>query len=136
MIQRGSKERIFFPWEHKGGLLRRLGLDRVRPFLAVFLAVGFVIVIGVRERRESGVRRTRAVLLNYRNAIDAYMAENDGKCPPSLADVTGKGEFKGDGRDAWGKPLSFVCPAPSGELRYLLSSDGADGLPAGLDRIE
>jgi general secretion pathway protein G len=116
--------------------LRRLGLDRVRPFLAVFLAVGFAVLIGVRERQQSGIRRTRTVLLNTRVAIDAYMAENEGKCPPSLADLKGNGSFKSDGRDAWGHPLSFVCPAPSGDLRYLLSSDGADGLPAGLDRIE
>lgn len=136
MVKRGGKERIFFPWEHRGGLLRRLGLDRVRPFLAVALALGFTVLLGVRERRQSGIRYTRTVLLNYRGAIDAYRAANDGKCPPSLAALKTKENLKVEGRDAWGRPLRFVCPAPEGELGYLLSSDGEDGLPAGLDRIE
>ena len=85
--RRPREPRIFFPWEGKGGLVRRLGLARVRPVLFVLLVMGVVVWIGVRERNRSGVRQTRATLLDARRAVDAYMAEHDGGCPPDLGAV-------------------------------------------------
>jgi general secretion pathway protein G len=38
--------------------------------------------------------------------------------------------------DAWGRPFRLVCPSRREGVAYDLSSDGPDGEPGGLDRIE
>ena len=92
--------------------------------------------MGVRERRSAGLRQTRATLTNARRAVDAYLADHDGGCPPGLKDVMKYGNFDGPPRDAWGKALRLVCPARREGLPYELMSVGPDGQPGGLDRIE
>jgi general secretion pathway protein G len=84
MVWRSSEKRSFFPWERRGGLFRRLGLYRLGPLA---LAVGFcllLVLIVVRERRQAGIRRTRAVLSDVRQAVDAYLADHKGQCPESF----------------------------------------------------
>lgn len=136
MVRNRPEPRIFFPWEHRGGYLRRLGLNRLRPFLLLGILVLFTVLVGVRERRQSGERRTRALLTQYRQALDAHLAAHDDKCPKSLAAVRENSGLEEAPSDAWGRPLRFVCPAAIEGQAYLLSSDGADGVPGGLDRIE
>ena len=104
--------------------------------LSVALLLAFVVLVGSRERRQSGVRQTRATLVSMRHAVDAYMAETDGGCPPSLDKVLDLSSFKKLPSDAWGNPLRLVCPARRSDERYELLSDGPDGKPGGLDRIE
>jgi hypothetical protein len=115
---------------------RLLGTGRVRPFAIVLFSVLFVVLVGSRERRQSGVRQTRATLLSLRRAVDAYMAENDGACPPNLEKVLDYTSAKKVPSDAWGNPFRLVCPAHRPDERYELMSDGPDGKPGGLDRIE
>ncbi len=134
--RRRTERHILFPWERRGGLLRRIRIDQAGPFLAVMGAVSLVALVGMHERRESGIRRTHATLLNVRNAVDSYMADHDGGCPAAGLDGLGSyANFEGAPRDAWGKPLRLECPG-SDNARYDLSSDGPDGRPGGLDRIE
>lgn len=134
--QSASSESIFFPWERRGGLRRLLGTGRVRPVLSVVMLLAFVVLVGSRERRQSGVRQTRATLVSMRHAVDAYMAENQGSCPPGLEKVLDYSSFKTLPSDAWGNSLRLVCPARRADERYELLSDGPDGKPGGLDRIE
>jgi general secretion pathway protein G len=134
--RRPREPRIFFPWEGKGGLVRRLGLARVRPVLFVLLVMGVVVWIGVRERDRSGVRQTRATLLDARRAMDAYMAEHDGGCPPDLGAIVRFSAKEEPPKDAWGRPLRLVCPGKREGSDYQLMSDGPDGKPGGLDRID
>lgn len=136
MRKRNQDKRIFFPWERRGSLARRLGLQRARPFVWIGGLLCILIVIGVRERRAAGERRTRAIMRDVRSALDAYLAEHNGQCPRKFAELEPYGHFRGLPRDAWGTPLRLTCPAPGGDLPYLLSSDGPDRLPGGLDRIE
>jgi general secretion pathway protein G len=134
--RRPTERHIFFPWERRGGILRRIRIDQVGPFLFVVGAVGLVALVGMRERRQAGVRRTRATILNVRGAVDSYMADHDGGCPGAGLEGLGQyGNFESVPRDAWGKPLRLTCPG-SERARYDLSSDGPDGHPGGLDRIE
>lgn len=135
-MQRPNPARVFFPWERTGGLVRRWGLHRARPFVWVAAALVLMVVIGMRERRSSGERRTRAVLGEVRSALDRYLAENEGQCPRRFSQLAPYAHFTDVPRDAWGNPLRLRCPSPRGDLPYLLSSDGPDGLPGGLDRIE
>ncbi len=131
-----SDARILFPWEGRRGFSRLRGLGRLRPVFVGLAVVGLVVVIGVRERRKAGIRHTRAVLIDVRRAVDAYLAEHDGACPPALTDVLPFTHMQEVPADAWGQPLRFTCPARLGQKRYQLMSDGPDGKPGGLDRVE
>src|SRR5512146_3329737 len=112
--RRPSEKHIFFPWERRGGLIRRIRVDQVRAFFALVVALSVVALIGVRERRASGIRRTRATMLSVREAVDSYMADHDGGCPraglSAVTDYSPTEAAEGPPRDAWGKPLRLVCP--------------------------
>ena len=84
-VARKTERRSFFPWEQRGGLFRRLGLYRLRPLLAVAGAIALLVLVVVRERDAAGVRRTRSILLDVREALDAYLADHQGQCPESFA---------------------------------------------------
>src|SRR5689334_17123108 len=135
-MARRKDTHIFFPWERRAGLLRRVRLDQARPFLLLGVAFTLVIWVALRERRDAGVRRTRNTILAVRPVLDSYLADRDGGCPPR--DFAGLAPYGGAGTpptDAWGRPLRIECPGRD-RARYDLFSDGPDGLPGGLDRIE
>ncbi len=130
------ERRIRFPWERRGGLRALLKLGRAGPVLLVLGVLAFIVTLGVRERRSAGVRQTRATLIGVRRALDAYRADNDGGCPSGLDKLAAYGNFKETPTDAWGHALRFSCPARREGEAYQLSSDGPDGEPGGLDRVE
>lgn len=136
MARTRTRSSIFFPWEGRRGLHGIFRTGKVRPVFVFCAVIGFVLVIAARERQESGIRETRATLLGARRALDAYLAENDGNCPKNLDEVLNFGTFESSPRDAWGRPLRLVCPGRRQGERYELLSDGPDGKPGGLDRIE
>ncbi len=131
-----SEKRSFFPWERRGGLIRRLGLYRLGPLLGVSCLVGLLALIVLRERRQTGIPRNGAVLLDVRQAVDAFLADHSGRCPDSFAALADYGPFKGTPRDAWGQPLTLICPGSEPGEPYRLISAGPDGIAGGLDRIE
>ena len=134
---RSRDRRILFPWEGRGGLRRFIELGRIRPIALGLGIITVVVVVGVNEHREAGIRRTRATLLGVRPAIDAYMAEHDGACPPGLAVLPDQyARFKVPPTDAWGQQLRLICPADKLGKSYVLESGGPDGEPGGLDRIQ
>jgi general secretion pathway protein G len=127
---------LFFPWEGKSGISRFFRFRPLRPGLILGAAVGFVPLVGARERRAAGVRQTRATLLVARRAVEAYIADHDGGCPPSLESLATEAQLEPVPRDAWGRSLRFHCPGRFDGRDYELMSDGPDGQPGGLDRIE
>jgi hypothetical protein len=136
VAKRRSEQHIYFPWERRAGLLRRIRFDQARPFIFAAAAIALVGWVGTRERRAAGIRRTRATILNVRTAVDSYMADHDGGCPPAgFSSLGNYGNFDEVPVDAWGKSLSLTCPGHENS-RYELYSDGPDGKHAGLDRIE
>jgi general secretion pathway protein G len=134
--KRQLQQRILFPWDVRVGVLRWLLFGRVRSILTVGAVVAFVFVIAVRERERSGLRQTRAVIYDVRRAVDRYMAEHDGACPPNLESVGALMKGSGVRKDAWQQPLELLCPAERSDRAYELMSNGPDGVPGGLDRIE
>jgi general secretion pathway protein G len=136
MRRRTSDRRIFFPWEGRRGIRRWVRLRRARPFFWGALAVGFLVLVGMRERRAAGIRQTRATLALARRAVDAYAADHDGGCPADLGAVIKYGSFTEVPSDAWGRPLRLDCPTEGSVAQYEIMSDGPDGEPGGLDRIE
>ena len=136
MALRGSRG-IDLPWERRGGLVRRLRLTRARPFVGHRRSSsGFAVLLGARERQRTGERSTRAALLIVRRAVDAYRADHEGKCPKQLEELESASYLTELPHDAWGRPFRLVCPSRREGVAYDLSSDGPDGEPGGLDRIE
>ena len=136
MPARKSTSSIYLPWERRAGLSRRLGLARLRPFVVMATAIAILVLVGVRERQRTGERSTRAALLVVRRALDTYRADHDGKCPKTLDELESGHYLAELPDDAWGRPLRLACPSRREDVPYDLSSDGPDGEPGGLDRIE
>lgn len=137
ILKREADRRILFPWEGRGGLRRFIELGRVRPIALGVLVLATLVSVGMREHHQAGVRRTRATLLGVRAAIDAYMADHDGSCPPALSALPEQyARFKEPPSDAWGHQLRLICPADQQGKSYVLESAGPDGVPGGLDRIQ
>jgi general secretion pathway protein G len=137
MARRRQREQmIWFPWERRGGLLRRAGLGRARPFAAALGMALFVLLLGARERRKTGIRATIAQLAVVHGAVDTYRAEHERKCPTSLAALRAEGYLATEALDAWGHPLRLTCPGRKDPEGYDLLSDGPDGEMGGLDRVE
>src|SRR5262245_51831205 len=131
-----SAQGIYLPWERRGGFTRRLGLARLRPFVFGAVVLSMVVMLGMRERQRTGERSTRAALLVVRRAVDSYRAEHEGKCAKQLEELETAHYLPSVPDDAWGRPLRLVCPGRREGAAYDLSSDGPDGEPGGLDRIE
>jgi hypothetical protein len=108
----------------------------VGPFLVALALIGFVWVVGARERHAAGLRTTRVRLLDVRRAVDRFTAEHEGKCPNNLGQVVEYGAFDELPTDAWGRAFRLICPSGRPGYDYEVMSDGPDGKPGGLDRIE
>ena len=134
--RRQREQNIWFPWERRGGLLRRTGLSRARPFAAALAMALFVLLLGARERRKTGIRATRSTLAVVHGAVDAYRADHERKCPASLDALKTEGYLGIDPIDAWGRPLRLTCPGRRDPEGYELMSDGPDREMGGLDRVE
>ena len=69
-------------------------------------------------------------------AVAAYRADHGGACPKSLEEIVTGGYARDLPLDAWGRPLRLSCPGRKDPSGFDLSSDGPDGEPGGLDRVE
>jgi general secretion pathway protein G len=106
----------------------------------------FVLFLGARERRRTGIRSTQATLSQLHGAIDAYRADHDKKCPPALTALKTEGYLSSEPQkpgaapsppvDAWGRPFRLTCPGRKDPEGYDLMSDGPDGEMGALSRVE
>jgi general secretion pathway protein G len=135
MARRRRERTIFFPWERRGRIFR-FPLLRSRAFGAGLGMALLLLLFGLRERPRTGVRSTRATLLVVREGLDAYRADNEGRCPPSLGALREGRYIAIDPVDAWGRPLSLTCPGRRNPESYDLVSYGPSGDARGLDRIQ
>ena len=131
-----QEKRIFFLWEGRGGLRRFLARGRFGSALGLLAIAMLVTLLFSRERYQAGERRTYVALRLVNPAVERYLLENEGDCPSSLDEVLPYLERPSLPRDAWGRPLRLVCPSMRAGIVYELLSDGPDGIPGGLDRIE
>ena len=127
---------VFFPWEKRRGVRVLLGRGRVRQALVMLCVVLAFMVLRARERRAAEVRATRATITTTIRAIAAWRSDHDRSCPGSLADLVSEGYVHRVPRDAWGHALRVACPGRRDPKGFDVSSDGPDGEPGGLDRVE
>jgi general secretion pathway protein G len=135
MARRGEL-RVFFPWERRKGLFGVLSRARVRLVVAVIGAVLLVVWIHAREEKAAAVRATRATMDGVYRAVASFRADNGGACPRELGELVSRGYAREVPVDAWGRPLRLTCPGRRDPQGFEISSDGPDGLPGGLDRVE
>jgi general secretion pathway protein G len=131
-----NEPNVFFPWEKRRGVRVLLGRGRARQVLAMIGIVVVFIALRARERRAAEVRTTRATITTTMNALAAWRADHDRACPAALADLVSGGYLHRVPRDAWGHALRVACPGRKDPKGFEVLSDGPDGEPGGLDRVE
>jgi general secretion pathway protein G len=136
MPGRRDEPKVFFPWEKRRGLRALLGRARARQALLAAAAVAAFVLLRQRERHAGDVRSTRATITTTSGAIAAWRADHDRNCPGTLADLVSGGYLHRVPCDAWGRPLRVTCPGRRDARGFDVSSDGPDGEPGGLDRVE
>jgi general secretion pathway protein G len=109
---------------------------RMFSILLVLLIFGTIYSMVQRERYEAGVRRTVRALSVVRPLVERYLLVKEGECPTDLEAVRLQHSMNALPRDGWGRPLRLVCPSVRPGVEYVLMSDGPDGKPGGIDRIE
>lgn len=137
MALRPRTSKVFFPWERRRGVFGiPMSPPRVRLVVAGVVALVVIILIRSREERAAGVRATRATITAAHNAVSAFRADHGGACPKELGELVTGGYASEVPIDAWGRPLRMTCPGRRDPRGFDLASDGPDGEPFGLDRVE
>lgn len=131
-----TSQKVFFPWERRRGLLGAIGRTRVRFVLAAVAAVVVIVMIRRREEHAAAVRATRATIDTAFHAMIQYRADHQGACPRDWSEMVAATYLRDVPLDAWGHPLRLTCPGRHDKAGFDLESDGPDGLPGGLDRVE
>lgn len=109
---------------------------RLRFFVVAALALAFLLMLRAREERAAAIRATRAAIGTAYQGVLSYRAEHRGGCPRDVSELTSLGYVAKLPVDAWGRPLRLVCPGRRDPQGVDVLSDGPDGLPYGLDRVE
>jgi general secretion pathway protein G len=128
--------RVFFPWERKRGPLGVLGRARSRLVLVAFVVLAVLTLLRRHEEARASDRATRASITTATLAVAAFRADHGGDCPKDLEELVRGGYARDLPIDAWGRPLRVTCPGRRDPRGFDVSSDGPDGIPGGLDRVE
>jgi general secretion pathway protein G len=135
-VSRSRGFNVFLPWERKRTWLGRAGRARMLRVGLIGLGLTFLYVLRTREEHASALRATRASIANAYRGTMAYRAEHAGACPKSAQELSAGGYTVDTPNDAWGRPIRIVCPGLADPKSFELVSDGPDGRPFGLDRVE
>ncbi len=131
-----ASQKVFFPWERRRGLLGAIGRTRVRFVLGAIAVVVAIVLVRRREEHAAAVRATRATIDTAFHALIQYRADHAGGCPRDWSEMVAASYLHDVPLDAWGRPLRLTCPGRRDKAGFDLESDGPDGLPGGLDRVQ
>jgi general secretion pathway protein G len=135
-VKRQRTSKVFFPWERRRGVFGVIGRARVRIVLGFVAAIAVIVWVHGREEKAAAIRATRASITTMYRAVSNYRADHAGSCPKELAELVVAGYSRDIPVDAWGRPLRLTCPGRRDALGFEIMSDGPDGIPGGLDRVE
>lgn len=135
MRRRGERS-VFFPWERRRGLLGALSRARAGLVVGGLLVVSAIAWMYAREEHAAGVRATQVALTAAHLGVSAFRADHGGACPKDLSEVVALGYTRQPLIDGWGRPLRMTCPGRRDARGFEIASDGPDGEPGGLDRVE
>jgi general secretion pathway protein G len=135
-MKRDRPTKVFFPWERRRGVFGVLGRARVRVVALAVIALLLIVWIRAREEHAAGIRATRASITTMYRAVSAYRADHANACPHELTELVAQGYSSDVPLDAWGRPLRLTCPGRRDPRGFEIMSDGPDGVPGGLDRVE
>lgn len=136
MARRKSSSSVFFPWERRHGARSLAGRSGLRLAVIVALVVAAFVWLRGREEHAASVRATRASISTAFHGTMAFRADHGGACPRDVTELVAQGYLRELPMDAWGRPLRLTCPGRRDARGFELASDGPDGLPGGLDRVE
>jgi general secretion pathway protein G len=128
--------KVFFPWERRRGVFGAIGRARVRIIVGVVSTIVLLGWMHSREEHAAGIRATRASITTMYRAVSAYRADHANGCPKELAELVSGGYSRDVPVDAWSRPLRLTCPGRRDPKGFEIASDGPDGVPGGLDRVE
>lgn len=131
-----SEPMVFFPWERRRGFRSIFMRSRARQAIAVVGGIVAFTTLARFEHQAAAVRATRAEISDTIAAVNVWRADHETACPGSATDLVAAGYLSELPRDAWGHPLRLVCPGRRDPAGFDVSSDGPDGEPGGLDRVE
>lgn len=134
--RRNESRRVFFPWEKRRGALGLLGRARTRLIIGAGLVFFLIALVRHREEKLASIRATRANIDLADWSVSSYRADHGGACPRELGELVAGGYLRDPPIDAWGRPLRLACPGLREPRGFDVYSDGPDGLPGGLDRVE
>lgn len=134
--RRTESRRVFFPWEKRRGALGLLGRARTRLIIGAGLLLFLIALLRHREEKLASIRATRANIDLAEWSVSSYRADHAGVCPRELGELVAGGYLRDPPIDAWGRPLRLACPGLRDPRGFDVYSDGPDGLPGGLDRVE
>jgi general secretion pathway protein G len=135
-MKRRRPASVFFPWERRRGLFGVIGRARVRVVGGVLLGIVVIVTLHGVEEKSAAARATRASITTMFRAVSAYRADHAGACPKELGELVAQGYTRDIPLDAWGRPLRLTCPGRRDPQGFEIQSDGPDGVPGGLDRVE
>ncbi len=135
-MKRRQAAKVFFPWERRRGVFGVIGRARGNIAVGVVVALALIVWIRGREEKAAGIRATRASITTMYRAVASYRADHAGACPKELTELVVGGYSRDVPVDAWSRPLRLTCPGRRDPRGFEIASDGPDGIPGGLDRVE
>jgi general secretion pathway protein G len=135
-MKSSTEKNVYFPRDRRRLWLGARTRVRVRVVIVVALVLVFLLVVRSREERAASIRATRAAITTAFSGVISYRAEHRGTCPRDVGELAQLGYVNRLPVDGWGRPLRLVCPGRKDALGFEVLSDGPDGLPYGLDRVE
>jgi general secretion pathway protein G len=97
-----------------------------------------MVVMNVGGRvRESQIRRAKADIMSYSNAVDLYALDHNDNYPRTLNDlITGNRRYVRElSTDPWGNPYNYKPGTDTKKADFVIFSSGPDGIPGTDDDV-
>lgn len=96
--------------------------------LALISLIAGAIGVTVFNNFKKGQDKTAKLMINeIRGAVQQYMSDNSGDCPPNLEELVNQKFLKKSSiKDPWAKPFTLKCPGEQDSDGFDIASSGRD----------